>query len=293
MRSIRIGICSRDDRYAANLAMAIGRESGGRIRVQAICGPEKLSEMIMEQPLDLWLSESPEPEADGKMTVVALTSRPEDKGIFKYQPVREIVQQLLRCSGGGNDISQPSGCIAVFSPLGRCGKTTLARAIALAEPAGTALYIGMEDYSDRQVHSELLYMIRVRAPELWETVTGETAEEAGYACLRLSGMYTELRDVGASDLKWFSEQLLSPGRYSTLIYDVGSAALPDPACLSAFEKIYMPVCSDPVAVQKLEVFRSEMYSLDLGDIWKKLLQVEIPARLTEGTDPREIVKCIR
>jgi len=293
MRSIRIGICSRDDRYAANLAMAIGRESEGRIRVQAICRPEMLSGMTMEQPPDLWLCESPEPETDGKLTVVALTSRPEDKGIFKYQPVREIVQQLLRCSGVGNDISQPSGCIAVFSPLGRCGKTTLARAIAATEPAGSALYIGMEDYGDRQVHSELLYMIRVRAPGLWETVVEETSEEAGYACLRLSGMYTELRDVGASDLRWFSEQLLLPGRYTTLVYDVGSAALADPSCLSAFEKIYMPVCTDSIAGEKLEVFRSEMYSLDLGDIWKNLLQVEIPARLTGGADPAEIVKCIR
>ena len=290
MRSIRIGICSADDQYAAGLAMALGRESSGRIRVQAVCRPENISDIKLDQPLDLWLTESPEQTGYEAGSVVALTSRPEQKGIFKYQPVREIVKQLLRCIGGENLSSQLSGCIAVFSPLGRSGKTTLARAIAATEPAGTALYIGMEDYSDQQVHSELLYRIKVRAPELWEAVAEETTGEAGYSCLRLSGMYTELRGVEASDLSWFSEQLLQPGRYSTIVYDVGSAALAEPSYLRAFDRIYMPVCGGASSEQKLEMFRGEMYAQNMGDLWQTMIRVDIPLKLIERPDYAEIVR---
>ena len=293
MKCIRIGICSEDDRYAASLAMAVGRESDGRIRVQAICRPGDVPGITSDQPLDLWLTESPECFEDAPYTVVPLTSRPEEKGIYKYQPVRDIVGQLRKCIGGENVTSRPSGCIAVFSPLGRCGKTTLARAIAASEPEGSALCIAMEDYSERQVRSELLYMISVRAPELWETVARETVGEGGCACLHLSGMYTELRDVGVSDLRWLSEQLLLPGRYSTLVYDVGGAALPEPACLQAFERIYMPVCSGYRAERKLETFRSGLYSVGLGDIWKRMIQVELPPGIGETAEPEEIMKYIR
>ncbi|MBR3539009.1 MAG: hypothetical protein IKN79_08045 [Eubacterium sp.] len=289
MKELRIGICSRDDRYAASLAMALGRESGGEVKVTAVIRPESFSDMEALPPPDLWLAESPEEINGDVIPVVALTSRQDQEGVYKYQPVREILRELKRLGRGRSASVQHSGCIAVFSPLGRSGRTTLARAITAMEPSGAGLYIGMEDSGDQVVHSELLYQIKVRAPELWETAVQEIREEAGIACLRLSGMCSELRDVQQPDLQWFSHRLLDSGRYTTLVFDVGLGALAEISMLQVFDRIYLTVLPDPHSGHKLDVFRSLLLELGLSSLWQSMIPVEIPPDVTE---PAEIIRYI-
>ena len=289
MKELRIGICSRDDRYAASLAVALGRESGGAVKVMAVIRPESFADMEVLPPPDLWLAEEPEEIGSEQVLIVPLTDRQDREGVFKYQPVQEILRELKRLGRRQNDPVQTSGSIAVFSPLGRSGRTTLARAVAATEPYGRGLYIGMEDACDQVVHSELLYQIKVRAPELRETAEREIREEAGLSCLRLSGMCSELRDVQLPDLQWFSERLLESGQYSTLVYDVGLGAMCDISLLQAFDRIYLTVLSDPLSERKLDVFRSLLLEQGLGRLWQSMIPVEIPPGVTE---PAEVIRYI-
>ena len=225
--------------------------------------------------------------------VVVLTETPSVFGIYKYQSVRGICKELLerlhKQSAAG---SQRSGCIAVFSPLGRCGKTTLARALARAEESRGGLYIGMEEYADRTVHSEVLYQIHRRSPDVYEAVVRELTSEEGVCCLRLSDTYSDLLDVQRSDLEWFHEQLLQPERYRTLIYDVGGASLSSPEVLECFDHILMPVLPGNVAVGKVERFRSSLREAGLGGLLCRIHQVELPADAIERMDESAILACI-
>ncbi len=299
MRTCRIGICSRNPEYGASLMMALKRISAGKIEAMVFSRPEVLSECIPVQEMDLLVLDGWEKEVlgqdaeDAGIPVCILTEQPSGEGIFKYRPVREICKDLLMKAKKGRDVSsRPSGCIAVFSPLGRCGKTALARALLRAGSEQDGLYIGMEEYADRVVHSEVLYLVKQRSPDLYEAVLRETISDDGLQILYVSGIFSELRDVQRGDLEWLHEQLLQPGRYRTLVYDVGGASLQELSLLTLFERIYMPVLTDPVSQAKIQAAREQLRSMKLGEVLRRLCAVELTKEAVESGEPQQILACL-
>ena len=280
MRKYRIGICCRDMQYAANLSLALGRESGGALEAVIFSSPETVSAYLVVQDLDLLLSEWPDKTAE-TLSVVNLTDRAEDTGIYMYQSVREITQEILYRVESRVVSSQPSGSIAVFSPIGRSGKTTLARALAAGDTGGGKLYIGYEDYSDRPVHSDLLYRVKQRIPGILEAAETEIVTEEDIRMLFMSGMYPDKVDVQSEDLKWFSDQLLQQGKYHTLVYDVGCGRIGDPEVLSAFDQIYIPVLEDEGSRRKLETFRTMLKESGQEQLRSRMKMVKV-SEVLEG-----------
>ena len=306
MRGRRIGICSRDPDYAASLMMALNRMSGGAIEAVVYSRPEVAVKCRVVQEPDLILLDGfPDPEGNEEdpvraasgwsrelgVPVVAMTEEPSEQGtLFKYQSVRGICREILgKLQSERKSGMQRSGCIAVFSPLGRCGKTTLARALAAAEADRGGLYIGMEEYPDRTVRSEVLYQIKQRSPDVYEAVAREIVTEGGISCIHLSGMYPDLRDVQKEDLEWFHAQLLQPERYRTLITDVGAAALAGPELLACYDRIYMPLPRGEGVEAKLRQFREYMRERKQGEVLRRIVPLELSAEVVERGDPRELL----
>ncbi len=305
MRTYMIGICSEDPEYASGLMLALNRVSKGEIEAMVFSRPEALGTCLPVHEPDLLVmdvhTQKPEEEKmrDREIKeiygipVCRLTEEPSEDGIFKYQSVREICQELLshvRRPGGVG--SQCSSCIAVFSPLGRCGKTALARALAGKGETGGGLCVELEEYAERSVHSEVLYQIKQRTPDIYEAVVREQVMEDGTMVLHVSGMYSELRDVQAEDLKWLHGQLLQPGRYQRLVYDIGSASLSDLSGLMTFDRIYMPVLSDERSVRKVNLFRETLRERRMGELLMRILPVELPEDAVLREDARQILKCV-
>ena len=296
MRRYRIGICCSDTLYAESLALALERESGGAFLTTCFSSPEKIAGVGAVRELDLILSEwVPAVEKKGEelgIPFVNLTSRPADDGIFMYQSVREIAQEILVYLKPPGQISHPSGCLAVFSPLGRCGKTTLARAIASSDPSGMGIYIGLEDYGERPVHSELLYMARQKIDGFIEAAEAEICTETGISELVLSGITMDARDVQSADVRWLAEQLLRSGRYTTVSFDLGTGMLADPEMLLSFGQIFMPVLGDEVSIRKLEAFFSNMKMCGLGGVLSKIRTVEVPKECCDRRDYAGVLRSL-
>lgn len=296
MRRYRIGICCSDTLYAESLALALERESGGAFLTTCFSGPEKLNGFIALRELDLILSEwAPAGEKQDKelsIPFINLTSRPTDGGIFMFQSVHEIAQEILVRLKPLGQSSHPSGCLAVFSPLGRCGKTTLARAIASADSSGTGIYIGLEDFGERPVHSELLYMARQRIEGFIEAAEAEICTADGISELVLSGITMDARDVQSADLRWLSEQLLRSGRYTTVSFDLGTGVISDPEILLIFEHIFLPVLGDDVSLRKLETFFSNMKMCGLGGCLSRIRTVEVPKECCDSRDYEGVLRSL-
>ena len=305
MRSVRVGICSRDPDYAASLMMAMTRMSGGEIEAVVYSRPEVVATCRTVQEPDMILidgmygpdREEGEPAEIASrwgetlgIPVVALTEEPSELGTYKYQSVRGICQEVLERLRKEHGVSsQRSGCIAVFSPLGRCGKTALARALAGAEAEQGSLYIGMEEYADRNVRSEVLYQIKQRSPDVYEAVTREIVTEGGISVLHLSGVYPDLRDVLKEDLEWFCGELLRPERYRLLVFDVGSASLAAPELLECFDRIYMPYPRGDAAEAKLHQFKNYMRERQKGEVLRRIRPVELSEQTVDRGDPQELL----
>ncbi len=305
MRTYRIGICSTDPEYAAGLMMALNQISRGEIEAVVFSRPEVVMTCVPFREPDLlimddWRAEGEETaekmqelEKAYGIPVCRLTEQPSEEGIFKYQSVREICKALLtRLRDARGVVPRYSGSIAVYSPLGRCGKTALARALACTGGGRGMLYIDMEEFTEADVHSEVLYQIKQRIPDIYEAVVREQTMEEGMMILRVSGMYSELKDVQPEDLKWLHEQLLQPGRYQSLIYDVGSAVLSDISCLQVFDRIYMPVLPDDVSRRKVDHFREILRKRKLGELLLRICPVELSEDAIRTGDPQRILQCL-
>ena len=299
MQTCKIGICSRDPEYGASLMMALKRISGGRIEAMVFSSPEVMTVCLAVQETELLVLDGWKKDALGSefsetgISVCMLTEQPSDQGIYKYQSARDICKALLGVLQKERSVSsQPSGCLAVFSPLGRCGKTALARALLQADTDQEGLYIGMEAYPDRLVHSEVLYLVKQRSPDLYEAVLREQTSEEGYRSLYVSGIFSELQDVQRGDLEWFRDQLLQPGRCRTLIFDLNGASLSDLSMLNVFDTIYMPVLPDPVSQAKIRTMRSVFRERKQGDVLRRMCPVEITEDVLRNNDPDRIRRCL-
>ena len=100
--------------------------------VMTVCLAVQETELLV---LDGWKKDTLGSEfSETGIPVCMLTEQPSDQGIYKYQSARDICKALLGVLQKERSVSsQPSGCLAVFSPLGRCGKTALARALLQAD----------------------------------------------------------------------------------------------------------------------------------------------------------------
>ena len=70
--------------------------------------------------------------------------------------------------------------------------------------------------------------------------------------------------------------LLKPGKYTTLVFDLGSAVLSDMRILSGFDKIYVPTLSDDVSIRKISVFEKMLKDMGLRSLMTKIQKVYIP-----------------
>jgi hypothetical protein len=70
--------------------------------------------------------------------------------------------------------------------------------------------------------------------------------------------------------------LLKSGRYTTIVFDFGSAAISDMRILGLFETIYMPVLRDDISLGKIEVFLSVLKEMGLRNVITKIVKVDVP-----------------
>ena len=61
-------------------------------------------------------------------------------------------------------------------------------------------------------------------------------------------------DISFSEIKMLKDMLLKTGRFTTIVFDIGSAALTDLSVFNCFERIFMPALSDDISRNKIEVF---------------------------------------
>ncbi len=214
--------------------------------------------------------------------------------IFKYQRLGDIFALVRKNIADSPPVESKILTEAVFSPLGRSGCTTLARALARYAVRGRGIYVGMENYSPcKTPGGGILYQIKERIPELAETVRGCIVSSEGVDVLRAGTIYLDLRNVQKDDIICLSDCLLQSGKYDMVIYDFGSAVLDDLGILDCFDRIYMPVLDDPVSLGKIGSFESVLRSMEQRSIMTRIVRVQVPYNLEDEEEMAAFVRKIR
>ena len=234
--------------------------------------------------------------------------------IERYQPADTILERLLDAMAEldrhtAPDPAERNGAVlpvsAVFSPVGRCGKTSFA--VTLGEVLAVkkrVLYLNLEDYhgfeginaaggrtgSDL---SDLLYYMRQDEGGLVYRLSSmvQTWNRLDYIEPAFSSF--DLKDAGTAEWIRLLQILLESGNYERIILDMGSRSEEMFCVLRACDHIYVPVLDDLFSRAKVSQFMKNLEVSGEREILQRMVRLHLPAwqEETMAADfPRQLLR---
>ncbi|MCM1287846.1 MAG: hypothetical protein NC240_06000 [Clostridium sp.] len=261
MFSYKIGIYGSDLHYSVRLMEYMNGHDDIPLKASVFSTWESVREYIGQNDLDLLVLDGKCPEEKSDVPVLYLSEqRNVEDRIFKYQNAGQIAKHITHFLGQKSISIKENGIwLAVYSPVGRCGKTTLSK--CLSRYFEHSLYVGLEDFpSDSaddaaQKNGELfLYYLASMNEKILEQIHGCGGREMmDFDSLTATVCYLEWR-LADKNLKWFKSLLSEKRHYNAVVFDMGVSALASLDTLQLFDRIIVPALQDEHSKQKLSCF---------------------------------------
>ncbi len=217
----------------------------------------------------------------------------EYESLYKYQSSENIIHDVMAGYANipqkhvfSNFLPKSSKIISVYSPIKRCGKTSFSLTLGcLLARNESALYINFEEYSgfsffSSREHlgdlSDLLYFYKQNKNNLDKKLLSlsHTLHQLNYIPpMRFS---LDLRQIDSKEWVLFINDIVSLGRYSTIILDLSDCIKDVTGLLDISDTIYMPIVNDGVSVKKVADFYGAMKILNQSDTIEKITELTLP-----------------
>ena len=279
--SIKVGICDDDRLYMQRLMAYVNdaREHGeSGYTFYGYTSARQLMESVQQHEIDIALVAGKYRSlfAQVELPVCFLLDERGGDGVFKYSRADLILSELRNrtykeppaVTAGGIRVT------GVYSPLGRSGKTRLAK--GMCRCIDNSLYIAFGDYQKPGSEEEmllcdrLLFMIAAR-DESFYSLIGPGARE-----LLAGAEHMELRQLSAEDVTFMLSVIREHGDYRQVVIDIGTGAMSDLRVLLACDMILVPTIRDDYAYERLDVFKKQLSYGPLSALNLKIRYVEVP-----------------
>ncbi len=280
----KVGLCDPDYHYIVNLMEYVNSEKLGGLSLVAFSSGDAIEEYLKKGYLDGLIVGDIDcldvnfPEKHSGVVIMQLASEPGiPSTVYKYQNARNIIHQVLDNLNVSDTPALVSGRMfcGIYSPVGRCGKTTLAKGLGLYYPG--SLYVALEEFGTRDtVGEEILYHMIFQNIGIHKLMDNIIPNE--YGLLEIKGIlsYMDIRQLSRKNMNWFKEQLMSGTSFERVIFDIGAAVLSDLDILDSMDRIYIPVIDDETANIKLQAFRELLRREQYSGISRKIQYVNVP-----------------
>ncbi len=280
----KVGVCDEDYPYVINLMEYVNSDRMSSLTLVAFSSLAAIEEYLSNNYLDGVLlgrgfrgGEETFGEGCGLMIMSLVDEKNSLDGIYKFQSAREITTQIMKKLNISETPQPVKGNVfcGVYSPIGRSGKTSLAKGLATFYPG--SLYVSLEDYGGRDsLGEEILYHIILENPKLHTLLDRIKPNADGLREVKGILSYMDIRHLTKENMYWLKDQLLVGGNYSRVIFDMGVSVLSDINILHAMDRIYVPVIEDEVANVKLQAFREVLRCDEYRELSGKLQYVNVP-----------------
>lgn len=295
-----LALYGQDSAYMSRLNAFLRSRSGIPFQVYSFQDPEKLRQFSKRKDIDILLSSGE--ESTGKLNGVNAKDwlflseselLPEEKrksAIYKYQSGDSILRELMGHYGDSSDylsggLGRNCELYMVFSPIGRCGKTSFALSLACTlGKTREALYITLEESSwltelmnrgYRGTLTEALYYFKEGTLDAMK-LRSLCYESEG---LRYIPPVRNPEDVAAiekKDMAAFLEALKTRSGYDAIIVDTDSVISRFGGLFPAFKKIFIPVREDQAGRKKIASFEAFLRNADYQDVDKRFVKLSPP-----------------
>lgn len=287
MSALKVGIFDSDRAYVEKMAAYLNRFGKEIWNVAGFTDGTVLEKYMRERGVDLLMMTGKDSVAYYKglfpeVCCVCLTeSKREGKGrdpvmegvysVYRYQSagaVGQAVVDIVKYLGIVKQSAKKS--VALYSPVGRCGKTTLAMEFVENEQNAGWLYIGMEDYSylvddDKYAAEDFLYYVKERREDAVSDILNKVS---GIIPSPFSPFDT--RQIGRNDVEWFLKIFENIGIYKGVIFDIGTGILQNLNVLLQFDYLIVPYLSEEPSMEKRQQFEELIRAYEMDELLERI-----------------------
>ena len=206
--------------------------------------------------------------------------------IYKYQPAEVLVKEFVKICRypdmvvSGN-LTTEIKIYGVYSPVGRCGKTSLALALGMfmAEEQRT-LYVSLEEwpgfarilgeYQGLDL-SDLIYYSKQGKQNVGMYLNGMLQVIQGLKILPPVKCAPDIQEMTEEEFWKVLQDIKQTGEFEAIIIDFGHQVKFVLRIMERLERLYMPVLKDEVSQAKQEEFLNFMEHSDYKKYQEKLV----------------------
>ena len=223
--------------------------------------------------------------------------------VYKYQSSSDVLREVMACYGAEKKtvadqiavLKKTTEIIGIFSPLGRCLKTSFALTLGqILAKERAVLYLNMEEYSGFEelmgkgfAHnlSDLLYYVRQDNQNLLYKMNSmiQTINNLDY--VPPVQMPADIRTTAWQDWERLFQMLILDSSYEVIVLDIGCGIDENFQLLDMCKKIYMPVLSDAVSQCKIAQFENLVRIWDYPQILEKTEKINPPFHMATCLSP--------
>lgn len=295
-----MAVYDEDPFYAERLSDYVNRKEKGIFKAQAFTSRERLEEFAKDNEVDVLLTgvsadalEISALQSTQKIYLTEERNETDSKEIYKYQSGDDIIREVMAvyCELPGVKAvlpglaSRKKRVIGVYSPVGRCGKTSLALSIGqVLAKEEKVLFITLDGFSGfahildeqwKRDMSDLLYYYkqgRFHGLRL-NSIVYYLGDMAWIPPLRYPDDYSQ---VTAEEMAGFLMQILKESVYETVVLDIGDYDHQVLPILEACQVVYMPVKEDMISQAKLKEFEAYADRFGSRELKDKFHKIHVP-----------------
>lgn len=287
----RVGIYDRDTEYTRNLMDYVNRHYELGITLFVYTCEEQLWRDAAREGLALAVIPEKK-EASGETLPVLYLTADKTLGsggdfVYKYQSANQLARRIRsKIADDGERPTRTTQIYGVYSPLGRSGKTTLAR--GLCAVGRNSLYVSLEDYHPAPDGEDA----GAEGDRMLYLIAGGNRDFAGmiphrgmpYDAILENCRFAELRNLGEEELRFMCRTLAEDGRYQRIVLDIGTGAMAGLSVLAVCDRIYVPILQDEVSCGKLDVFKKQIAYGNLRELLPKIRYMTVPVMRPDDED---------
>lgn len=304
MKKNIFAVCDLEADYARNFMDYLNRKNNIPFEIQAFTTVEGLIACAKSVHIELLLISGKAMCKEirdldiGKIVILSEGVYPPEldryPSVYKYQSSADVIREVMACYGEDRAVvpvqfpvlKKTTEVLGVYSPLGRCLKTSFALTLAQVLARDRAvLYLNLEEYAGFEElmgkefsHnlSDLLYYVRQKNQNLIYRMNGMVQTVNNLDFIPPIKNPADIHAVSWEDWDYLLNEIMLHSSYQTVVLDIGSGVDSLFQLLDRCRRIYMPVLSDTISACKLAQFENLLQEWDFSQVLAKTTKVRLP-----------------
>lgn len=216
----------------------------------------------------------------------------EYQSVFKYQSTDNIIREFMNyCSTTSAEykiqaVSYDGKIIGIYSPIGRCGKTSFSLALAqMLGKSGRVLYLNLEEFSgfgqsilrSRELTlSDVLYIYRRSSAGVKDKLSASVCRLGRFDYVPPAQCPEDVVDVTSGEWITFVKYIMEHLGYDYLVIDVGNVIKEPTFLLEIMDNVFMPYVENVISRAKIQEFAENLENMGKKDLYNDMILVQVP-----------------